>query len=124
MKHKEIEKQIDAIKKRVLLVGAMRPGSLSKQYSVCGKENCRCMDKKKPKKHGPYYKLSYVDNGKNTTRFIRPKFYSRIKQETDQYRKFRLLIDQWIVLSTRLSQERMNLEKKEEADLKSKKLKL
>ena len=112
MKIKEIGKKIEVIKKRILLVGTMRPGSLSKQYSVCGKDNCQCADPENPKKHGPYHKLSYVHNGKNTTRFIRQRFYKQIKQETDQYRKFRSLIDEWITLAIHLSQEKLNKEKK------------
>jgi len=50
----------------------MRPGSLSKQYSVCGKAGCRCVDREKPRKHGPYYQLSYVHRGAH--RRIKPRF--------------------------------------------------
>lgn len=124
MKLKKIKKQIEKIKKMLLCVGEMRPGSLSKQYSVCGKKNCRCVDPKKPKKHGPYYQLSYVCGGKNTSRFIRPKFYKQTKQEIEQYKKFRALIDQWIKLALEHSQEKIDQEKKTEVELKTKKLKL
>ena len=123
MKLKEIEKQIKVIKERVFLVGAMRPGSLSKQYSVCGKKNCRCVDPKKQKKHGPYYKLSYVQEGKNTTRFVRPKFYKQIKREIDQYRQFQSLLHKWVSLAIDQSQERMNEEKKTDSEMDLKKLK-
>ena len=124
MEISEIENQLKAIKEALLQVGEMRPGSLTEQYSVCGKKNCRCIDPKKPKKHGPYYQLSYVHAGKNTSRFIRPKFYQKIKQETEEYKKFKLLVDRWISISIQYSQNKMDLEKKREANQKSKKLKL
>jgi len=118
MELKKIKKQIESIKRRLLKVGEMRPGSLSRQYSVCGKKNCRCVDPKKPKKHGPYNQLSYIHHGKNTSRFIRPKFYKQVKQELVQYKKFKLLIDQWIELAMKYSQEKIDKEKKMEAEMK------
>ena len=124
MELKEIENQLKTIKKTLLKVEGMRPGSLTEQYSVCGKKNCRCIDPEKPKKHGPYYQLSYVHAGKNTSRFIRPQFYKQIKQETEEYKKFKLLVERWITFAIQYSQTKMDLEKKREANVKSKKLKL
>ena len=55
-----IEKRITEIKLELQGIGPMRPGSLSEQYTVCGKAGCRCADPKHPRKHGPYYQLSFV----------------------------------------------------------------
>ena len=41
-------------------------GSLSRQYNVCSSPGCRCKASP-PRKHGPYYQLSYTRNGKSTT---------------------------------------------------------
>ena len=60
MQIQKMEKRIEEIKAKLALIGAMRPGSLNKQLTVCGRSNCRCGEPKKPKKHGPYYQLSYV----------------------------------------------------------------
>jgi hypothetical protein len=38
----------------------MHPGSLTRQYNVCGKAGCRCKDRAHPRRHGAYYKVSYV----------------------------------------------------------------
>ena len=37
---KQIEKQILKIKKELVELGELRPGSLSRQYNVCGNPNC------------------------------------------------------------------------------------
>jgi hypothetical protein len=95
----------------MILIQEMRPGSLSKQYSVCGKPNCRCVDSKTPKKHGPYYQLSYVYNGKNTSRFIQAPYYQQVKHEVENYKKFKLLVDQWIGLALQYSEEKISQEK-------------
>ena len=76
-----IEARIEEIKGKLQAIGSMRPGSLSKQYTVCGKPGCRCVDRKHPRKHGPYYQLSYVHQGKSTTQFIRPPFVPEVKRQ-------------------------------------------
>ena len=63
--------RIEEIKKRLVALGEMRPGSLSKQYNVCGNPTCRCKDPKNPQRHGPYYQLSYSHKGKSTTEFVK-----------------------------------------------------
>lgn len=110
----KIQKKIAKIKREIVLIGDMRPGSISKQYSVCGKVNCRCADPDNPKKHGPYYQLSYVHEGRSTSRFIKPQFLAQIKKETLQYKKFRALVDSWIDLAITASHLRIEQKKLEE----------
>ena len=62
-----IESQVKA---ELQKVGDMRPGSINTQMTVCGRKGCRCQDKTNPQKHGPYYQLSYVHQGKSSTQFI------------------------------------------------------
>jgi hypothetical protein len=38
----QIEQRIQQIKNQLVALGDMRPGSLSKQFNVCGKPGCRC----------------------------------------------------------------------------------
>ena len=64
-------KKIESIKQKIIELEEMRPGSLSKQYNVCGTPNCKCKDKEKPQKHGPYYQLSYTHKSRSKTEFIR-----------------------------------------------------
>lgn len=94
-----LENKIQGIKTQLLALGEMRPGSLSKQYNICGKPGCRCKDPNHPKRHGPYYQLSYVHRGKSTSQFIRPELRPTVRAQTATFKKFRKLIDQWVDLA-------------------------
>ncbi len=99
---KIIVKRIAKIKSELMQIESMHPGSLSKQYNVCGTAGCHCKDPIDPKKHGPYYKLSYVVGGKSTTRFIKPEFMSEIEKQILNYKNFKNLVDEWKTLSVEL----------------------
>jgi len=104
---KAIEKKIEKVKANLLAIGDMHPGSLSQQYNVCGKKGCRCKDEENPQKHGPYYQLSYVHKGKSTSRFIKPGYFAEMKKQVENYKKFKLLSQDWIDLAMLLSQEKL-----------------
>ena len=103
------EQRIEQIKAKLAAVGLMRPGSLSKQSNVCGKAGCRCKDPLRPQKHGPYYQLSYVHQGKSTTQFIRPFLLPEVKQQLSNYKTFRRLTAQWITLALKIAKTRLKL---------------
>jgi hypothetical protein len=94
-----LENKIQRIKTQLMVLGDMRPGSLSRQYNVCGKPGCRCKDPKHPQRHGPYDQLSYVHQGKSTSQFIRPELRAAVRAQTATYKKFRRLTDQWVDLA-------------------------
>lgn len=94
-----LEREIDVIKQKLLALGPMHPGSVSRQYQVCGNPACRCMHPEKPQKHGPYYKLAYVHRGKPVCRFVRRECVAAMKSRLAVYKKFRSLMDKWIELS-------------------------
>jgi hypothetical protein len=102
-----IERKIQAIKARLQELGPMRPGSVSAQYNVCGKPGCRCKDPQAPRRHGPYYQLNYVYQGKKTSQFIRRENLKQVRQELATYKKFRKLTDQWIGLALQAAQLRL-----------------
>lgn len=95
----ELEREIVGIKKKLSALGLMHPGSVSRQYQVCGNPNCRCMHPKHPQRHGPFHKLSYVYRGKPVCRFVRAECSDEIMRRTAVYKDFRALIDKWIQLS-------------------------
>ena len=103
MHQEKIQAQIDKIKKELLQLGAMRPGTLSQQYAACQKPGCKCVDPIHPQKHGPFYKLSYTHSGKSTTQFIRPQFVHEVRQQLEAYKKFKALTQQWVTLALELS---------------------
>jgi len=85
------EKKVERIKKLILELGPIHPGSISEQYSVCGKKNCRCADPDKPVKHGPYYQLSYTIRGKSSSVFIKKEELAEARRRTMKYKKLREL---------------------------------
>jgi Family of unknown function (DUF6788) len=117
MQEKRIEKQIERIKRDLMALGPMRSGTLSRQYAACQKPGCACVDPVNPKKHGPFYQLSYSHQGKSTTRFVRPGYVAQIKRELAAYKRFRELTQQWVALALTLSQLRLE-EARREADQK------
>jgi hypothetical protein len=104
-----LEAQIAQIKARLQRHGAMRPGSLSRQYNVCGKPGCRCKDPKHPHRHGPYYQLNYVYRGKKTSQFIRREILRQVRTELANYKQFRRLTEQWIGLALKVAQAKDKL---------------
>jgi hypothetical protein len=103
MRREQIQTQIEKVKAELLQIGAMRPGSLSQQYSACQKPGCKCVDPVQPQKHGPFYKLSYTHRGKSTTQFIRPHFVGEVRQQLATYKKFKALTQKWVALALQLS---------------------
>lgn len=98
----EIAQRIEAIKRHLTKLGPMHPGSLSEQYNVCGKPRCRCKDPKKPRRHGPYYQLSFTRRGKSTSSFVRPERVTEIRRKVENYKRFRELVNKWVDLSVEL----------------------
>lgn len=94
--------QIAAIKRKLATLEELRPGSLSRQYNVCGSPGCRCKAKP-PQKHGPYYHLSYTRKGKGGTRSVKKGDLPAIRTELANYARLRDLVERWIDLATQLS---------------------
>ncbi len=108
MKEKTLKSKIKKIKLKLMAIGDMRPGNLSKQYNVCGSLGCKCKNKNNPKKHGPYYYLSYTLNGKSYTKFVKPNNLILIKHQIANYKKFKNSINKWIDLAANLAQLKFN----------------
>jgi len=89
MKTTPIERKIEHLKQQLAELGPIHPGSLSEQYNVCGKPDCRCKDPKDPQKHGPYYHLSFTWRGKGRTRFVRSERLAEVRQKVANYKRFR-----------------------------------
>jgi len=105
MKNAPIERKIERLKQQIAGLGPMHPGSLSEQYNVCGKPDCRCKDPKDPQKHGPYYHLSFTWRGKGRTRFVRSERLAEVRQKVANYKRFRELTDEWVDLVVGLEQQ-------------------
>lgn len=104
-----IEKQIAQIKGKMRRLGPLHPGSLSRQYNVCGKPGCRCKDPENPRRHGPYYKVSYVYRGRFSSRFVPRNQVNAVRAELANYKRLRKLIEDWVGLALRLAKEKRKL---------------
>jgi hypothetical protein len=111
-KLKQIQKKIKKIKEELLELGELRPGSLSKQFNVCGKPSCRCKDPKNPKKHGPYYQISFSRKGKSSTVFVKPEAVKDIEEQLANYKRLMELINLWIDLAIEHSKIKLELIRK------------
>lgn len=99
----QLRQEIDTIKRQLVKLEGLRPGTLSEQYNVCGSPNCKCKDTP-PKRHGPYPQLSYTRKGRSSSRFVRKPDLDRIRNELHNYAKLRELVDRWIDLETEISE--------------------
>lgn len=91
----QLQRRIDAIKRQIVDLGPLRPGTLSRQYNVCGNPTCRCKADP-PHKHGPYHQLSYTWRRKSRTHFIREEDFPRIQHEVANYERLRALVAEWV----------------------------
>lgn len=93
---KRLQEKIERIKKQLAAIDDMTPGSVSKQYNVCGSPSCRCKDPVHPKKHGPYYQLSYTRKGRSTSRFVKKHEVALVRRQVKNYARFRKLVEMWV----------------------------
>ena len=101
----QIARKIEHLKQQLAELGPIHPGSLSEQYNVCGKPDCRCKDPKDPQKHGPYYHLSFTWRGKSRTLFVRAERLAKMREKLANYKRFRELTDEWVDLVVELEQQ-------------------
>ena len=100
----DIDEKIMRLKRQLLKLGPLHPGSLSRQYQVCGKLGCKCIDPQKPRPHGPYVKLTFVYHGKFTCRFVRAGSVPEVRALVAAFKTFRRLTDEWVALGIERAQ--------------------
>lgn len=101
-RRRALDAQIRAIKRELATLADLRPGTLTRQYNVCGSPGCRCKAVP-PQKHGPYYHLSYTRHGRGGTRLVKTEDLAPIRAAVTNYARLRRLVDRWIDLATELS---------------------
>ena len=83
----------------MLKITEMRPGTLTEQYYKRGANRW------------PYSQLSYTHKGKSKTDYIRDESVKQIRKETQEYSRFKELIEEWIELSITLSKLKLQAAK-------------
>src|SRR5260370_38392022 len=94
---KQIEQRIDRIKRALLEIGPMRPGSLTRQY-------------KDPQHHtGAYWQLSYTRQMNTRTENVRKEYVKEVRRQTVTHKRFKRLVAQWIHLNIEHSRLTMRI---------------
>jgi len=99
---RSLETKIRKVKQEIATLGELRPGNLSRQYNVCGNPDCRCKATP-PKKHGPYYQISFTWHGRSRTQFVRKEDLPEVRKQLRNYKRLRELVDIWVGLGMELS---------------------
>jgi len=86
-KIRAVENEISEIKRQLLLIDEMRPGSLSQQKRARG---------------ALYHQLSYRNDGRGHTEYVREEDISVVQQQLAAYRTYVTLSKRWITLSIEL----------------------
>lgn len=82
-----LERRIEKIKRDLMEVGDMRPGSLTVQTRKWGGEYCQ---------------LSYTHRGKGHTQYVSKEKRKAVERQTANYKKFRKLTQEWVELGMEL----------------------
>jgi len=93
----QIDRRIAEIKRALTQLGHLRPGSISRQYNICGTPGCRCKADP-PEKHGPYHQLNFTWRARSHTEFVREQDLAEVTAELDSYQQLRSLNEEWIDL--------------------------
>jgi len=87
--NEDLKSKIEELLNELILLKGILPGSISKQYNVCGTPNCKCKDPENPVKHGPYYQLSYTVSGRNSSKFIKKDDLNSVSRMRNNYKRFK-----------------------------------
>ena len=90
------EQTLQRIQMQLAHLGPVLPGSLSEQWNVCGTAGCRCKAPCNPKKHGPYYQLSFTVGGKSSTLFVQKGDLREVRRRLKRYQQFKTLTTAWV----------------------------
>lgn len=86
------KKSVEQLKQKLLSLGPVLPGSISEQWNVCGTPCCRCKDSNNPKKHGPYYQLSFSIGGRSSSMFIKKEDLAEARKRVRRHQEFKKLM--------------------------------
>lgn len=98
MHNKKLDKyrnRIHQIKKEIQAIDDMRPGSLTSQTYRKGSYT------------RPYWQISYTQNKKSKTEYVRENSVKTVQREIAEYKKFKKLIAEWVKLAIKISKEQI-----------------
>lgn len=105
----DFEKQRDRLRAALAAIRDLRPGSLVERHHRCGKPGCHCAREDSPG-HGPSWVVTRAVAGKTVTRGIPGgAAVQQAREQIEEYRRFRTLVQQFIDVSEKLCDARMQV---------------
>lgn len=90
----------EELKRAILALGFVRPGTLVRRFMPCGKPSCRCAAGR-ASWHGPYFQWSHKIRGKTVTRRLSAAQAARCAEWIASHRALRRTVRQMESLSLR-----------------------
>lgn len=105
----DLKKQRERLRAALAAIGDLRPGSLVERHHRCGKPGCHCARRDSPG-HGPSWVLTRAVAGKTVTRGIPGgTAVQQTREQIEEYRRFRTLVQQFIDVSEKLCDTRTQI---------------
>ena len=95
----------DGLKRQLLAVGDLRPGTLVEHYRKCGKPNCRCA-REGERGHGPSWLLSRTLKGRAKSFRIPAGEVGETRRLVAEHQRFRTLLSEFLEASEALAEAR------------------
>jgi hypothetical protein len=90
--------KFETLKREVLALGLVRPGSLVRRFMPCGNSACRCMGQP-PQLHGPYHQWTHKIAGKTKTVRLSAQQARLCREWSSNHKKLKRLLQQMEQLS-------------------------
>lgn len=89
-----IERKIRLLKRRLLDIGNMRPGTLGVQY------------RNPTERKTPFHQISYTRKGRSRSEYVRPENLHRVRREIEAYKRFKAIFNELLDRSIQASRIR------------------
>lgn len=99
-----IEKRREEIIEEIRNIPSMRRGTINEQYLKVPRKD------KESSLRGPYYVLTRKENGKTVSTRVRSHEFEEIKKETEAYKKFNQLSNEFAAITEELTDKRKRLQ--------------
>ncbi len=85
--------KFESLKREMLTLGLVRPGSLVRRFMPCGNPACRCMGQP-PRLHGPYHQWTHKIAGKTKTVRLSAQQARLCREWSGNHKKLKRLLQQ------------------------------
>lgn len=92
MPNSTVPPPVRALAERLAEPRPMRRGSVSERYVKCNRAGCPCVDQPEGR-HGPYYSVSRVVNGKTKSQWLDAEEAKVVREQVEVGQQFRKDVD-------------------------------